>query len=56
MDRLPADDKSPGTVQEETTQDTTEQANVDANLKGIKAEKYAYYSLFAANSGIGPYQ
>lgn len=26
------------------------------NLKAIRVEKYAYYSLFAANNGIGPYQ
>lgn len=54
MDPQPAHDKSPGTVQEEIAQDTTEQTNVDA--KGVRAEKYAYYSLFAANNGIGPYQ
>jgi len=54
MDQQTGHDKNPGTLQEEIAQDPTEQANVDE--KGVKAEKYAYYSLFAANNGIGPYQ
>jgi hypothetical protein len=54
MDQQTGHDKNPGTLQEEIAQDTSEQANVDE--KGVKAEKYAYYSLFAANNGIGPYQ
>lgn len=54
MDRQTDHDKRPGTVQEEIAQETNGQANVDA--KGVRAEKYAYYSLFAANNGIGPYQ
>lgn len=53
-DERPGSD-SPGmkTAREEITPETTE-ANVTE--KGIKAEKYAYYGLFAANNGIGPYQ
>ncbi|POS81020.1 hypothetical protein DHEL01_v200593 [Diaporthe helianthi] len=47
-------DKQPGTVQEDISEDITDQADVEA--KGVRAEKYAYYSLFAANNGIGPYQ
>lgn len=41
------------TAQEEITPDITEDNVAE---KGIKAEKYAYYGLFAANNGIGPYQ
>lgn len=47
-------DKHLSSVQQEVAQDTTDRESVD--LKGVKAEKYAYYSLFAANNGIGPYQ
>lgn len=60
MDLQASSDEHPGPnspgkkpAQEETTSDVTE-GNVTE--KGIKAEKYAYYGLFAANSGIGPYQ
>lgn len=40
-------------VNEGITQETSEET---FNEKGIRAEKYAYYGLFAANNGIGPYQ
>lgn len=40
-------------AQDEVTRDITEDG---VNEKGIRAEKYAYYGLFAANNGIGPYQ
>lgn len=46
-------DPAKNTAQEEVTRDITE---YNVNEKGIKAEKYAYYGLFAANNGIGPYQ
>lgn len=38
---------------DEITRDITKDS---VNEKGIRAEKYAYYGLFAANNGIGPYQ
>lgn len=53
-DEHPSPD-SPGMkmAQEEVTPGITED---NVTEKGIKAEKYAYYGLFAANNGIGPYQ
>ncbi|KAG6368881.1 hypothetical protein INS49_003099 [Diaporthe citri] len=60
MDLQASSDERPGpdspgskTAQEEITPDVTEE---NVTEKGIKAEKYAYYGLFAANNGIGPYQ
>lgn len=60
MDLQTSSDDNPGpiapekhTAQKEITRDITEP---NVNEKGIKAEKYAYYGLFFANNGIGPYQ
>lgn len=60
MDLRTSGDEQPGaiapeknTANEGITQETTDD---NFNDKGIKAEKYAYYGLFAANNGIGPYQ
>lgn len=60
MDLQTSSDEHPGpsapvknVAQEEVTRDITDS---HVREKGIKAEKYAYYGLFAANNGIGPYQ
>lgn len=60
MDPQTSSDENPGpvgpgkhTAQKEITRDITEP---NVNEKGIKSEKYAYYGLFFANNGIGPYQ
>lgn len=60
MDPQASRDKDPGLVAPEKgvaqaaiADEVTED---DVNEKGIRAEKFAYYGLFAANNGIGPYQ
>lgn len=60
MDLQTSSDDNPGpialekhTAQKAITRDIIEP---NVNEKGIKAEKYAYYGLFFANNGIGPYQ
>lgn len=60
MDLQTSSDDNPGpiapeknTAQKEITRGVTGPNVIE---RGIKAEKYAYYGLFAANNGIGPYQ
>lgn len=61
MDSQTSGDTHPGHIalEENMSREGNAQGTVKQDAsdeKSVRAEKYAYYSFFAANNGIGPYQ